>query len=156
MPANVTLSKTIGIVLKVDAIALFALPGSASESEEKAHCKIFDRFSPTSTDVGNFTTLVDVNDTLIWTVEVDAKSAKLGYAPYLFKVYTQNKKLTTKQDYRRSNGIVKGVVKSNFTNLDETTYRMHFRLRLNNKNARTFIIDPKLKGTKTTPIIIGG
>ena len=156
MPPSSTIPKTIGIILIVDAIALMALPSSASESDEKQHCKIFDRFSPTSTDVGNFTTLVGVNDTLIWNVEVDKKSAKEGYSAYLFKVYTQNKKITTKQDYRRSNGIVKGVVKSDFTNFDETTYRMHFKLRLNNKNARTFIIDPKLKGTKTTAIIITG
>ena len=156
MPPNVTLSKTIGIVLRVDAIALFALPKSASESEEKAHCKIFDRFSSTSTDVGNFTTLVDVNDTLIWNVELDDKSAKLGYSAYIKRVWVTNLKLTTKQKYVRSNGIVKGVVKSNFTNLEETTYRIHFRLRLNNKKARTFKIDPKLKGTKTNPIIIGG
>jgi hypothetical protein len=133
-----------------------ALPGSASESDEKQHCKIFDRFSTTSTDVGNFTTHVDVNDTLIWNIEVDKKSAKEGYSAYLFKVYTKNKKLTTKQDNRRSNGIVKGVVKSDFTNFDETTYRMHFRLRINNTKARTFKIDPKLKGTKTTPFISTG
>jgi hypothetical protein len=156
MPPSSTLPKTIGIVLIVDAIALMALPVSASESDEKQHCKIFDRFSSTSPNVGSFTTLVNVNDTLIWNVEVDVDSAKEGYSAYLFKVYTQNKKLTTKQDYRRSNGIVKGVIKSDFTNLDETTYRMHFKLRLNNRNARTFIIDPKLKGTKTTAIINTG
>ena len=156
MSNNLTTAKTIGIVLEVDAIKMYALPIGTIKSEEckdRKLCKIFDSFKGSSDDIKEFQTDVDVNDTIIWQLEVDDKSMKKGYSAYIKGIYGENKKLLNDNTRGRYNGVVKGTVKSDFKPGDITYYHISFYLFLNGKGKRYYSIDPKLKGRGSTLIL---